>query len=413
MASVASLHARIDELSLAITRQKEILQDLEQRKSDIQSDLNSILDPLARVPLELSSDIFLRCLPDKPFPHATPAPLLFLNVCRSWSKIAISTPRLWAAIRAEYPGLDFAKSMDRWACRAGSLPLSITLCGRLNLDLCDSVRQNAYRVQTLELHLLSGNELGKITTAFPSLKALIIARDDEDVRAAGSYSLDGRECIDILRGAPYLLDCTLRELHNGSSVVGGKPDRLTHSNLKHLQVTGSSALMLRSLTLPALESLDIPASTIPRDEFLAFLTRSSFPLKSLKIEIPGGNDWSHSIVERVFLLLPSLTDLDLSTSLSNPVFLEVLAVSSPTQFIPNLRNLTIHTAYPPTRPQYEQLIKSLSARRACGQSPMQTFRLLWWSLDKADPDADIIVAFQKLVADGMEVHMGTKRNNGV
>ncbi|KAJ6544613.1 hypothetical protein DFH09DRAFT_928274, partial [Mycena vulgaris] len=126
MASVAALHARIEEISLAITRQKEILRDLEQTKSDAQSELNNILDPMARLPLELSSDIFLRCLPDKPIPRARFAPLLFLNVCRSWSKIAISTPRLWAAIHLESPfPCDVDERLDLWLGRTSTRPLAI------------------------------------------------------------------------------------------------------------------------------------------------------------------------------------------------------------------------------------------------------------------------------------------------
>ncbi|KAJ6544577.1 hypothetical protein DFH09DRAFT_1367791 [Mycena vulgaris] len=411
MPSVNALRARIDELCLAITRQKEVLRDLENSKRDALGDLNSILDPMARLPVELSSDIFLRCLPDKPFPHAKYAPLLLLNVCRSWSEITISTPSLWAAICAEYPGPNFAKSMDRWAGRAAPLPLSIALHGPLNLNLRDSVRQNAHRVQSLELYLPSGHDLGKITTPFPSLTTLVVGQGPDAVGEAGSYSLDGRECLDMLRGAPCLVNCTFRELQSGMRVVGEKPDGLAHSHLKHLQLNGSSALILQSLTLPALESLGIWDLSIPRDDFLAFLTRSSLPLKSLKIQIPRGTDWSYSIVERVFLLLPSLNDLDLSISFWDHSFLEVLAASSPTQFIPNLRNLKIHAIFSPSRPQYEKLIRSLSARRVSEESPMQSFRLLWSSLTTAEPDADIIVVFRQLVADGMEVHIGREGKN--
>ncbi|KAJ6494167.1 hypothetical protein DFH09DRAFT_946859, partial [Mycena vulgaris] len=127
MAFVAALQARIEELSLAIHRQKDILRDLEQTKSDVQSDLNDILDPMARLPVEISSDVFMHCMLDKSIPHVNRPPLLFLNICRLWSKIAIATPSLWAEIRAHHPGVNFGKLMDRWVGRAGSLPLSITL----------------------------------------------------------------------------------------------------------------------------------------------------------------------------------------------------------------------------------------------------------------------------------------------
>ncbi|KAJ7745203.1 hypothetical protein DFH07DRAFT_702208, partial [Mycena maculata] len=88
---------RIEELSLAIARQREVLKDLENQKSVVQGDLNAILDPMARLPAEISSDIMLCCLPTGTIPYPDPqaAPMIFLNICRSWSNIALSTPALW------------------------------------------------------------------------------------------------------------------------------------------------------------------------------------------------------------------------------------------------------------------------------------------------------------------------------
>ncbi|KAJ7120409.1 hypothetical protein C8R43DRAFT_853873, partial [Mycena crocata] len=55
----------------------------------------AIFDPVAKLPLELSSDIFLRCLPDDPAPNEAVAPMLLLRVCHAWSDIALSTALLW------------------------------------------------------------------------------------------------------------------------------------------------------------------------------------------------------------------------------------------------------------------------------------------------------------------------------
>ncbi|KAJ6483010.1 hypothetical protein DFH09DRAFT_1107161 [Mycena vulgaris] len=70
------------------------------RKSAAQAQLNAILDPVARLPLEISSDIFLKCLPSRPAPGAHHIPMLFLNVCNSWMDIVVSTAQLWATIHA-------------------------------------------------------------------------------------------------------------------------------------------------------------------------------------------------------------------------------------------------------------------------------------------------------------------------
>ncbi|KAJ6487231.1 hypothetical protein C8R47DRAFT_933336, partial [Mycena vitilis] len=97
------LRARIDELSSLIELQKQVLRDLERKRSQIQRDLNVVLDPMSRLPLEISSKIFIRCLPDSPRCDAGAAPMVFLNTCHLWSTIALSTPALWTTIHSDYP----------------------------------------------------------------------------------------------------------------------------------------------------------------------------------------------------------------------------------------------------------------------------------------------------------------------
>ncbi|KAJ7757794.1 hypothetical protein DFH07DRAFT_706267, partial [Mycena maculata] len=94
---------RIQALSVDIERQKQVLKKLETDEILALRQLNAVLDPLARLPLEISSEIFFQCLPPIPEPGATRVPLLLLNVCNSWSCIAISTPALWASIRVQFP----------------------------------------------------------------------------------------------------------------------------------------------------------------------------------------------------------------------------------------------------------------------------------------------------------------------
>ncbi|KAJ6500823.1 hypothetical protein C8R45DRAFT_81687 [Mycena sanguinolenta] len=63
----------------------------------VQRQLNAVNDPMAPLPLEISSDIFLRCLPlDLSMPGARNFPMLLQNVCSHWNAVAISTPALWA-----------------------------------------------------------------------------------------------------------------------------------------------------------------------------------------------------------------------------------------------------------------------------------------------------------------------------
>ncbi|KAJ7080465.1 hypothetical protein C8R44DRAFT_824276 [Mycena epipterygia] len=71
MASATELRTRIADLSSTIEHQKQILKDLENSRSDARRDLNSLLDPMARMPLEILSDIFMQCLPVTPRPDAS------------------------------------------------------------------------------------------------------------------------------------------------------------------------------------------------------------------------------------------------------------------------------------------------------------------------------------------------------
>ncbi|KAJ6510482.1 hypothetical protein C8R45DRAFT_771921, partial [Mycena sanguinolenta] len=83
-----------------------------------------------RLPLEISSEIFLQCLPpsSEKTPGALCAPLLLLNICNTWTTIALSTPGLWSAILIDlfWPE-SLTHLLPTWLQRAGHHPLSITV----------------------------------------------------------------------------------------------------------------------------------------------------------------------------------------------------------------------------------------------------------------------------------------------
>ncbi|KAJ6523343.1 hypothetical protein B0H19DRAFT_972830, partial [Mycena capillaripes] len=96
--SIEELRACIDQLSADILLQKEVLNQLEQSKSTAQRQLNAICDPMARLPLEISSEIFLECLPETPRSDVHAAPMLLLNICNAWNDLARSIPTLWTTV---------------------------------------------------------------------------------------------------------------------------------------------------------------------------------------------------------------------------------------------------------------------------------------------------------------------------
>ncbi|KAJ7236234.1 hypothetical protein C8J57DRAFT_1194483, partial [Mycena rebaudengoi] len=93
--SVDLLRERLADISISITRQRKVLEDLERSRTDIHRQLNCLLDPITRLPVEISSEIFILCLPDSREADPTTAPLLLLRICSAWANIARATPTLW------------------------------------------------------------------------------------------------------------------------------------------------------------------------------------------------------------------------------------------------------------------------------------------------------------------------------
>jgi hypothetical protein len=115
--SIRELRVRIDELSREIDLQKELMTKLEKDKSLVQHQLNAVVDPVARLPLEISSQIFLHILDPSPVPKpgAHHALMVLFNVCDGCTTIALSTPDLWTAIHIVFPLTnDFARVLLLW-----------------------------------------------------------------------------------------------------------------------------------------------------------------------------------------------------------------------------------------------------------------------------------------------------------
>ncbi|KAJ7430242.1 hypothetical protein B0H11DRAFT_980242 [Mycena galericulata] len=425
--AAAAVRKRIDKLSSDIARQRAFLRDLEDQKSAAQGELNAILDPMSRLPLEISSDIMLRCLPTSPTASPDAAPMVFLNICRAWSNIALATPALWAAMPHVKTAMsdDFGRLMGLWVARAGTHPLTLSLRGSmysetslqtfLDLCLCD-------RVQTLSVYFPSGNHLGKLQGSFPNLHALTIGQDNDDVDDDIDYSRDASVCVEMLSAAPNLVECTLSDIYFESPFASSYRGAVTHSNIKYLYLGGygcdtdirhSSAYMLQYLTLPSLERLAISSVDIEFEDFLAFLARSAPPLRSLSMPVPS-EYLEATPMERLFQLTPRITDLDLIPStywVEDGITSVLHAINSP--LLPNLRNLTIHfhSSWQGEPLPYEEVLGSVSGRRT--YSPMQALKLMWGedSNVKWEPTPEVIARFRQLKEDGMQIYVGTPTRN--
>ncbi|KAJ7774996.1 hypothetical protein B0H16DRAFT_82574 [Mycena metata] len=256
--SIKDLETRIEALSIEIERQKEVLNQLQRSKTAAQRELNTLRDPIAHLPLEISSEIFLQCLPPYAGPTPDDAPMLLLNICSAWTTVALSTPALWAYIHIDRP---CAKILQIWLQRARGYPLSVNfdIIGELSKEVAIagqySKQLKHLQIFAGKLHLDAFISLGP----FPSLETLMIGSLED-----GSYEVTVTipQIIGLLTLAPNLehlaFHCveTFRLDHDGEERTDGV--ETIFPNLLGLKIGDSDEDLLRYISLPNLTTLLLP-----------------------------------------------------------------------------------------------------------------------------------------------------------
>ncbi|KAJ7646296.1 hypothetical protein DFH06DRAFT_997714, partial [Mycena polygramma] len=95
----------LNELRLAALRQQMYLEALDRQQRELQMELAHIIYPVLTLPAEITSRIFVACLPDAGRVQygRDVAPLLLSQICRQWREIAISSSELWASVDLSRP----------------------------------------------------------------------------------------------------------------------------------------------------------------------------------------------------------------------------------------------------------------------------------------------------------------------
>ncbi|KAJ7503155.1 hypothetical protein B0H11DRAFT_1854458, partial [Mycena galericulata] len=291
----------VQELEAHIKKISADIETLEHSKILAQRQLNSLRDPVARLPLEISSEIFIRCLPPLPEPgcRAQDAPMLLLNVCSAWAEIARSTPALWATIRIVSPCTEgFGQFVETWLRRALNRPLSVFLSTSFNLGIAPVIWRYSEQVKHLEVCYEveddedrdddNDNDILRRASAgpLPLLETLTIRCSFEPEYGAYSSS----RILQILRLAPNLVECVFDSVRLGTDTEIA----LVLPNLRRLifgndtDHPNSEDGILLSLTLPRLEILSLSMSIVCDDDLPSFMKRSSPPLRELVLG-PGCN----------------------------------------------------------------------------------------------------------------------------
>ncbi|KAJ6466709.1 hypothetical protein C8R47DRAFT_1153446 [Mycena vitilis] len=196
MDGVQGLRTRVEAPSFEIAFQnlkekfRDLSEKLERDRSLIQQQLNSVLDPVARLPLEISSDIFLRTLPstpELPNAHDVDVPMLFLNICHAWTDIALSIPALRATLCAVLPCTEESdKALQAWLQRAGNRPLSVSRGEMHTGHVPAFILEHGGRFRFLEIC------------------------DDR---------MSTPQTLQLLRSAPDLTECTFQDMHSVSEYL--------------------------------------------------------------------------------------------------------------------------------------------------------------------------------------------------
>ncbi|KAJ6531174.1 hypothetical protein B0H19DRAFT_1190686 [Mycena capillaripes] len=418
------------------------------------------------VPPEILAEIFTQCLPDDDFttPSLTTAPLVLCGICRQWRGLALSTPRLWSSLFLDFdvmlPKDGMVELYQMWLSRARGAPLSLCLEDleeqqvpkgpiRLLLKQIVGLSQQWRNVEfdigrdlahfifpiegafpLLEKFNLSVMSLGELPIFFydtPNLRDVSVLRYSSQIRVPW-HQLTTFCCQDIEIGSCLDILCHTSNLLDGTFYLRKGPPLplisvLEHVHLHHLVLSAIDEDLPTTNPMPVLDFLKTPAlksltleftnydgtQAIDFSPFLSFLSRSSARLHTLALSyMPTTSDTlieclkaTSSLVVLKLTPVPPLFDLD-------AIFAHCTGLSD---FLPVLESF--HAAAPVSeddpRITASVVIQMLCYRRAAaGISRLQSFRLSHYgSRPQFDEAMTSHPEFQRLKAQGMDLHVGT------
>ncbi|KAJ7167804.1 hypothetical protein C8R46DRAFT_1094193, partial [Mycena filopes] len=287
--------------------------------------MGSVVYPVLSLPHEITSEIFLHCLPPIPElrsdaesgPSVALAPLLLIQICRTWRNVALSTPQLWNNLHLILADLHIGlDEVELERCyRAGSCPLSFSVAvgspfnDGFGADAIKAIlRRHAPHLQTVSLQLemshfrVLANSLAR---PFPALETLSLAVKSNRGSYPPGFSvgdaarlrmfvlpyeglsqvtcdlLSGDEFLDLIHGAPFLQELTCSVSWTETIIFHAVP--IVHDHLRTLRlIYNSSTDFTRFVCLPALETLHLSLEirNVPANRnFLAFLAHSAASLR--------------------------------------------------------------------------------------------------------------------------------------
>ncbi|KAJ7493492.1 hypothetical protein FB451DRAFT_1214610 [Mycena latifolia] len=356
--SLAELRTRIRLLDAEITQHELSLRLLREAIDQHELSLHLLQEarkgliealtyPVLTLPFEITSKIFVDCLPEdsegimRPYPSQDEAPLVFTRVCRDWRAVAISTPTLWTRLRIEFDSDDgrgyidakWVELLDIWLHRSQPHPLSVIISNQSYTDpdetLVEALDRHSPRWCDLTLKL-PFNHFSRLKShvSLPMLERLNISAHGspdminpisaftnapllrhlcleggmspadlllpwEQLTTLEFYGASADNCLELLRLTPNIVSCVL-DIQYASHALGlGSPLQF----LRSFTFSGPAGWgILRYITMPALRTLDLTRSPPdPRNivQLLRFLKRSQCELRDMRLYVRSAATSDH------------------------------------------------------------------------------------------------------------------------
>ncbi|KAF7368684.1 F-box domain-containing protein [Mycena venus] len=371
-------------------RQRRLMKE----KETIQESLDLIIYPILGIPVEITSEIFLHCLPVVAArPDANLAPMLLGRICRKWRQITCNTPRLWGTLRLDYwggdrPRLNFL--VQNWLRRAGGVSLSLNLS--FPYTHCSFFESCLCRLSCPSSSIFT-DHWGRLTS-FSGL-CLTLA-----------------ECADLLLRASRLIQCEFLLIRRSTL-----PARITHILLADLEIltlgtsTSLDTLLLDFLTLPRLCSLRL-VSILDHpfdDVFLSFL-QGAPGIQTFRVHL-GVSYPTHEVMTAVLSAMPALCSFELHLGFPDAIIFDMLRLLNESiAFLPRLQNLVFFVSESvPWEDRWTPiLVDALNSRweAKSGIAQLVDFEFQFIMDHTAELDVDISDCVLKLRERGMRIYVG-------
>ncbi|KAJ6554341.1 hypothetical protein B0H19DRAFT_1153231 [Mycena capillaripes] len=438
-----------------------------------QSDTNC---PALTLPVEITSEIFLRCidasasisLEDKPSNPLDNPPILLTKICRDWRLIALSTPQLWSRVYLEFGGKHGLRTgyidswwvsfLETWLSRAHHQPLTVVISNLNHPDpheaLVGLLDRHRHRWEDVTLKLPfhrfyqfsphgSNPMLRRLSVDSHSIPRVVETQIATfqlapllDHVCLGGWGLRPShfilpweqlttlelstaslsDCLECLRRAPKLVNCAFdiqESAHDPS--LSPVPALLC---LRSLTLSGAAPSAIFPYTvIPGLEELDIAGRSLNAGDLSRiafFVSRSRCQLRRLRLYFISDALATSAI--QLLQTLPSLERLELAATEAKTIILLFTALCNE-PFLPQLQSLSLshHKMYDSIMHAMFQHVANVLARRE-SQTP-EHVRLLTFSLfvqyDDTSPRLWVQRQLKELVDRGMSLDVRNRHERWI